>query len=109
MPVLGGCYHHVTPVYCSPVFIVVHLMTKKIGLKKHFCLFRYIYFFSFTNNNAKIQRQKPSHKKNTSDTVQTEAYFIFNIAHIYSQLGFFWSDLTVKIENTQFEEQGLNQ
>ncbi len=59
-------------------------------------------FISFTNNNAKIQRQKPSHKKNTSGTVQTEAYFIFNIAHIYSQLGFFWSDSTVKIENTQF-------
>lgn len=39
----------------------------------------------------------------------TEAYFILNIAHIFSQLGFFWSDLTVKLENTQFEEQGLNQ
>lgn len=48
-------------------------------------------------------------QKNTSGTAQTEAYFIFNTAHIYSQLGFFWSDLTVKIENTQFEEQGLNQ
>lgn len=64
-------------------------------------------FISFTNNNAKIQRQKPSHKKNTSGTVQTEAYFIFSIAHIYSQLGFFWSDLTVRIENTQIEEQSL--
>lgn len=63
---------------------------------------------SFTNNNAKIQRHKPPHRKNTSATVQTEAYFILNIAHIYSQLKFFWSDLTFKLEKKQFEEQGLN-
>lgn len=111
----GGCSLHVKPVWVLSSFLLLFVdqkkkQQKKKQLKKPLCLFRYIYFLiSFTNNNAKIQRQKPSHEKNTSGTVQTEAYFILNIAHIYSQLGFFWSDSTVKIENTQFEEQGLNQ
>lgn len=73
-------------------FLFVFFIPPNIRMKEKPLLVQiYLFFVSFTN--AKIQRQKPSHKKNTSGTVQTEAYFIFNIANIYSQLGFFWSDL----------------
>lgn len=69
----------------------------------------YLFFLKFTKNNAKIQRQKPTQKKNTSVAAQTEAYLFFNVAHIYSQLQFFWSSLTVsKTKHTTDKHQSSN-
>lgn len=79
---------------CTLHHLQAEILSWLIKVKDTFT-YSYIYIYLFVYVQIVMQRYKDrSLHTRKMHTVQTEAYFIPNIAYLYSPLKFFWSNLT---------------